>query len=128
MFINIVPPGVSGWFIGVDWLGNSSTYARARFRLLLSCPLYFFPYLRFSSYLCLFMLFHSCCSHARVFGKTLVHEFHISYSHTEWYILALVKIYKPGSFIEACYDKKINETIEYDITNEEPARFFRKNN
>ena len=25
MFINIVPPGDSGWTIGVDLLGNSST-------------------------------------------------------------------------------------------------------
>ena len=31
--------------------------------------------------------FHSCCSHARVSGKTLVHEFHISYSQPEWYLL-----------------------------------------
>ena len=54
--------------------------------LFLSCHLYFFPYSRLSSYLlrlplCLisFLLFH-----ARVFEKTLVHEFHISYSNTEW--------------------------------------------
>ena len=26
-------------------------------------------------------------AHARVFGKTLVHEFHMSYGHTEWYLL-----------------------------------------
>ena len=26
-------------------------------------------------FVCFFILFHSCCSHARVFGKTLVHEF-----------------------------------------------------
>ena len=36
-----------------------------------------------------FVLFYSCCSNAWVFGKTLVHEFHISYSHTEWYLLFL---------------------------------------
>ena len=35
--------------------------------------------------LCFFILFHNCCSHALVFGNLLVHEFHISYSHTEWY-------------------------------------------
>ena len=35
----------------------------------------------------LFILFHSCCFHARVFGKTLVHELSISYSHAEWYLL-----------------------------------------
>ena len=34
-----------------------------------------------------FVLFHSCCSHARVFGKTLLHECPASYSHTEWYLL-----------------------------------------
>ena len=32
-------------------------------------------------------LFHSCCSHAKVFGKTLVHEFHISNSNVYWIIL-----------------------------------------
>ena len=56
--------------------------------LFLSYPLYFFPYSRLSSYLLrFFILFHCCCSHAQVFVKTLVHEFHISYSHTEWYLL-----------------------------------------
>ena len=42
----------------------------------LSCPLYF---LRthvslLTIFVCFFILFHSCCSHARVFGKTFVHE------------------------------------------------------
>ena len=32
------------------------------------------------------VLFHSCCSHAWLFGKTLFHEFPVSNSHTEWYI------------------------------------------
>ena len=35
---------------------------------------------------CFFVLFHSCCSHARVFRKSLVFEFRIFYSHTEWYL------------------------------------------
>ena len=35
-------------------------------------------------FLCFFILFQSCCSHAQVFGRTLVHEFPIFYSHTEW--------------------------------------------
>ena len=51
--------------------------------------LYFFPHSRFSSSRLhlVFLLFHYCCSHARVFGKTLVHEipFSDSDSHTEWY-------------------------------------------
>ena len=38
-------------------------------------------------FVCLLVLFHSCCSHARVFVKTFVHEFPISYSHTESYLL-----------------------------------------
>ena len=38
-----------------------------------------------------FLLFRSCCSHARVFGKTLVHEFIMSYSHTEWYLPFLAR-------------------------------------
>ena len=35
---------------------------------------------------CFFVLFRSCCSNARMFRKTLVHQFHISYSHTDWYL------------------------------------------
>ena len=34
-----------------------------------------------------FILFHSCGSHARVFGKTLLHKFLIFYSRTEYYLL-----------------------------------------
>ena len=30
-----------------------------------------------------FILFHSCCYYVRVFRKTVVHEFPISYNHTE---------------------------------------------
>ena len=52
----------------------------------------FFPYSRLSSYLlhlflCLisFLLFI-----LRVFGKTLVHGFPISYCHTEWYLIFLL--------------------------------------
>ena len=53
---------------------------------------YFFQYSRLSSYLFfMFILFYSCCSHSRVFEKTLVHEFPISYSHTERYLLFSVK-------------------------------------
>ena len=41
----------------------------------------------FLTFLCFYVLFHSCISNAQVFGKTLVHEFHISYSYTECYLL-----------------------------------------
>ena len=62
------------------WLGNRD--------FIFSCSLHFFPYSHFSSYLLrLLILFHSCCSHGLVFGKTLVHEFPISYCRTEWYLL-----------------------------------------
>ena len=36
-------------------------------------------------FVCIFVLFHSCCSHALVFGKTLLHQLIMFYSHTEWY-------------------------------------------
>ena len=51
---------------------------------------YTFPYSHFSCYLLprVFVLFHSCCSHEQVFGRTLVHEFPIFYSHTEWNLLS----------------------------------------
>ena len=52
-------------------------------------PLYSSPHSLFSSYilslglcLILFLLFP-----AKTFGKTLVHAFHISYSHIEWSFL-----------------------------------------
>ena len=38
---------------------------------------------------CLIVLFRSCCCHARVFGKTLLHKFSVSYSHTECYFFSL---------------------------------------
>ena len=37
-------------------------------------------------FLCFYVLFHSCCSDAQVFGKTLVNEFHILYIHAGWYL------------------------------------------
>ena len=44
---------------------------------------------------CVFLiLFHSCCSQARVFWETLVHEFLIPYSHTEWYFISRQCNYK----------------------------------
>ena len=38
-----------------------------------------------TAFVCFFILFYSCCSHVRLFGKTPVHEFHSSYSHTDWH-------------------------------------------
>ena len=57
--------------------------------LFFSCPLFFFAYSRLSSYvlrlflyLVSFLLF-PCAS----VWETLLHEFLISYSHIEWYLL-----------------------------------------
>ena len=47
-----------------------------------------------SFFFCFFILFHSCCSHARVFGKTPVHEFVTFYSHTELYFLFLSLVHE----------------------------------
>ena len=73
------------FIIIVFWLGND----RPSGLFFLSSPLYFFPYSHLSSYLLLLFLylFIFCCFHVQVCGKTLVHELHISYSHTEWYLL-----------------------------------------
>ena len=57
--------------------------------LLFSCRLCFLLYSGLSSHLLrrFLILFRTCCSHARVFVKTLVlHEFPISYCNTEWYL------------------------------------------
>ena len=59
-------------------------------------------------FFCFFVLFHSCCSHARVSGKTLLHEFHISYSNTECYIpfltvhLQVHNVYSERKSINTC--------------------------
>ena len=60
-----------------------------RWDFFLSYLLYFFSYagLFSSFFVCLIVLFLSCCSHARVFRKTLLYEFSISYSHTELFFL-----------------------------------------
>ena len=49
-----------------------------------ACFASFHPHVSLLTFFCFFILFYSCCSHVHVFGKTLVHELLISYSHTEW--------------------------------------------
>ena len=39
------------------------------------------------TFFCYFVLFDSCCSYARVFGKTLTQELIIFYCLTEWYLV-----------------------------------------
>ena len=60
------------------------SYSLVLWDFIFSCPLYLFPCSRISFYLLLFLclisfLLFPCAS----FGKTLVHEFLISYSHTD---------------------------------------------
>ena len=38
------------------------------------------------------LISHYFCSHAQVFQKTLLYEFHISYSHYEMYLFSLNEI------------------------------------
>ena len=68
-------------------IGPSYSLGRLDF-FFLSCPLYLSPYSRLSS--CLRLLFLCLISLLLFpyasFGKTLLHEFHISYCHTEWYL------------------------------------------
>ena len=45
------------------------------------CASYHFQSFLHAFFLC--FLFRSCYSNAQVFGRTLVHEFHVFYSHTE---------------------------------------------
>ena len=40
--------------------------------------LFFMLALLLSIFFCFFVLFHRCCSHVQVFGKTIVHDFLIS--------------------------------------------------
>ena len=55
--------------------------------IIIDCFTSFHTHSSLLTFFCLFVLFHSCCSNAQVFGKTLVHKFLISYRHTEWYLL-----------------------------------------
>ena len=53
----------------------------------------------FLTFYWIFILFHSCCSHVWVFRKTLMPEFHISYSHTEWCLLFSDSTYTSAHFV-----------------------------
>ena len=75
-------------------LTNNVYYYCSLIRIVQAVGTSFFCRARFISFhthaslftLFVYSLFHSCCFHARVFRKTLLYEFHISYSHTEWYL------------------------------------------
>ena len=84
----------------ISSLGNSSTAAGSSDHGGTVGPTYsyavgsFFSYQLYTSFhissslltffLSLFILLYSCCSHAQIFGKTLVYELHISNNLTEW--------------------------------------------
>ena len=57
-------------------------------------------------FVCFFVLFHSYCSHAWVFGKTLLHEFPISYNLTELYIFLYFFLNKMIKMVEESSVKK----------------------
>ena len=66
------------FIIIVFWFGND----KSRFFFHARFPSFHTHASLLTFFVCCFILLHSCCSHAQVFGKTLVHEFPISYSHT----------------------------------------------
>ena len=79
----------------VFWLGSDRLPGLLSFRARFTSLHTHASLLTFRLYLSYFVLAvpvpeclgkYSCMS-ARMFGKTLVHEFPISYSHTEWYFL-----------------------------------------
>ena len=88
------PPGDSGWTVGVDQLRNSSTVSRRAIVQVFGTSFFrasftsFYAHASLLAFFSFSVLFHFCCSHAQVFGKTLVHEFLISYSHTERYLIS----------------------------------------
>ena len=69
------------WTRQGDRIQDKTSFFRVRCTFHIHSPLLTF-------FLCFTVLFQSCCSHVQVFGKTLVHEFPIFYSHTEWNLLS----------------------------------------
>ena len=59
-------------------------------------------------FVCFFILFHSFCSHAPVFSETLAHEFPISYSHTELY---LIFSYSATTSVQCVYSEKLEIVV-----------------
>ena len=55
-------------YFDYDVIGRRDIFFRARFAFL-------HTHASLTSFVCFCILFHFCCSHARVFGKILVHEF-----------------------------------------------------
>ena len=74
-----------------------------------SQPHYYFSYSSIA-FFCCFVLFQYCCCHAQVFGRTLLREFFISYSHTELYLFfsrgEIVRVLTDASTVK----NQLNET------------------
>ena len=71
----------------LTWLDETKSPDRTHF-FRVRCTSFHIHSPLLTFFLCFIVLFQSCCSHAQVFGKTLVHEFPILYSHTEWNLLS----------------------------------------
>ena len=69
------------FIIIVFWLGSDKPPGLLLFHIRFTS---FHIHASLLTFFCFMVLFHSCCSHVRMFGKILVHEYHISYGHTEW--------------------------------------------
>ena len=86
--------GDPGWTVGPLLLVGSALL----FNFFPVNFLFSYSLLSFHSTSLFFDFFFSCCSHARVFGKALVNEFHISYSHSEQCLFF-------GYFVRQCNSK-----------------------
>ena len=81
---------------------------RRVFLFFLFVVLYGFHSFLLAFFLYFFVVFQFYCSHAEVFGKTLLHEFHIFYINTEWtYFLRILGIVI-ALVRECCYTKQYN--------------------
>ena len=85
------------FIIIVFWLGSSRPSGLLSFVPSLLFPYdlenrlsLIFPFSNYASlltfFVCLIVLFHSCCSHARVFGQILVHEFPFPIAIQYWVV------------------------------------------
>ena len=86
-----------------DWRDDSTKWLDRTSFFRVRCTSFHIHSPLLSFFLCFIVLFQSCCSHVQVFGKTLVHEFPIFYSHPEW------NLFSSGTntllWWRACYQK-----------------------
>ena len=88
---------------GLSWVTDVTTLQSDWTGLLFFCTSFHIHSPLLTLFLCFIVLFQSCCSHAQVFGKTLMHEFPIFYSHTEWNLFSSVT--NTLLWWRACYQK-----------------------